>query len=218
MERLRVFLFVTAQIWMSTATETLYVLPDNSNNTSCPSQPCATLSQYLLDNGTLPVISDVQYHLLPGEHHIPVNMVLQNLYNFSIVGTVSNSSSPSTILVGCSQEYVINIINSYYVNIENAIFKRCYQQQLTNLKINWCYSCTIQNVVFTDFGLTGTNLIGNSHLSEITIRSDKTKQIFCPGISLTYSEEWSQNHLVIINRINISDEGKKCYIDYSGLQ
>ena len=41
------------EICMSTATEILYVLPDNSTDAvSCPSQPCATLSQYLLNNGT----------------------------------------------------------------------------------------------------------------------------------------------------------------------
>ena len=62
---------------MSTATETLYVLPDNVTNVICPSHPCATLSQYLLDNGTLPVVSNVEYHFLPGEHHVPANMVLQ---------------------------------------------------------------------------------------------------------------------------------------------
>ena len=71
------FKLTTFQVWISTATEVLYVLPDNSTNVSCPSQPCATLSQYLLDNGTLPVVSNVEYHFLPGEHHIPANMTLE---------------------------------------------------------------------------------------------------------------------------------------------
>ena len=78
-----IFLFVATQIWLSTATEILHVLPDHSTNAvSCPSQPCATLSQYVLDNGTLPVVSNVEYHFLPGEHHVPANTILQNLYNF----------------------------------------------------------------------------------------------------------------------------------------
>ena len=94
---------------MSTATEILYVLTDNSTNVTCPSQPCATLSQYLLDNNTLPIVSNVQYHFLPGEHYVPANMVLQELCNFSIIGTVKKSSSP-VVLVGCLQSYVISII------------------------------------------------------------------------------------------------------------
>ena len=72
MEWYRILILLAIQIWISTATEILYVLPDNSANAvSCPSQPCATLSQYLLDNGTLPVVSNVEYHFLPGEHHVP---------------------------------------------------------------------------------------------------------------------------------------------------
>ena len=56
--RYSVILLLAMTIWISTATELLYVLPDNSTNAvSCPSQPCATLSQYVLDNGTLPVVS-----------------------------------------------------------------------------------------------------------------------------------------------------------------
>ena len=63
------FLFlVTILISVPTAAQQVfYVSPDNSTNTSCPFQPCATLSQYLLDNnGSLPVVSNVEYHFLPG--------------------------------------------------------------------------------------------------------------------------------------------------------
>ena len=52
-----------------TAIKILYVLPDNVSDVNCPSQPCATLDQYLLDNGSLSVLSDVEYYFLPGEHH-----------------------------------------------------------------------------------------------------------------------------------------------------
>ena len=71
-------------IYASAAIEILYVLPDNSTSAvSCPSHPCATLSKYVLDNGTLPVVSNVKYYFLPGEHHVPANLILQNLHNFS---------------------------------------------------------------------------------------------------------------------------------------
>ena len=86
------FVLTAVEIYVSTSTEILYVLPDNSTNSSCLTQPCAALSQYLLDNGTLPVVSNVEYHFLPGEHYVPANMKLQNLYNFSIIGNVSETS------------------------------------------------------------------------------------------------------------------------------
>ena len=76
-------LWLTMHIWLVTATEMFYVIPDDPTNIiSCPSQPCATLSQYLLDNnGTLPVVSDVEYHFLPGEHQLPSNFILYGLNN-----------------------------------------------------------------------------------------------------------------------------------------
>ena len=110
MEWYRILILLAIQIWISTATEILHVLPDNSTDAvSCPSQPCATLSQYLLDNGTLPVVSNVEYHFLPGEHNVPANMTLQNLHNFSIIGTVSKPSPLAVLaLVDCPQSYIIN--------------------------------------------------------------------------------------------------------------
>lgn len=87
MEQFRLFTLVAIHVWISIATNILYVIPDNSTNaTNCVSYSCATLSQYLLDN-TLPVVSNVQYYFLPGEHQVPANMVLQNLQNFSIIGS-----------------------------------------------------------------------------------------------------------------------------------
>ena len=70
------------EIWKSTANKILYVLPNNSTNTSCTSQPCATLSQYLLDDGSLPDVENVEYHFLPGEHQVPNDIVLKIYVTF----------------------------------------------------------------------------------------------------------------------------------------
>ena len=38
---------------------------------SCSFQPCVTLNQHLLDdNGSMPVVSNFEYYILPGEHHV----------------------------------------------------------------------------------------------------------------------------------------------------
>ena len=68
-----------------TATRILYILPDNVSEVNCPSQPCATLVQYLLDNGSLPVLSNVEYHFLPGEHHVVDAIYMEGAINFSLV-------------------------------------------------------------------------------------------------------------------------------------
>ena len=173
MEQYKVLTILLAvQISISTASKILYVLPDNSTDAvNCPSQPCATLSQYLLDNGTLPVVSNVEYHFLPGEHHVPANMTIQNLHNFSIIGTISKPSSLAVlVLVDCPQSYIINIIDSYNVTIANVMLKQCNHPQLTNLLITLCYSCTLENLVFINLGMIATNLVGRSHLTELVIK------------------------------------------------
>ena len=221
MRHYHLFILTTVQVWITTATKILYVSPDNSTNVNCPSQPCATLSQYLLDNGTLPVVSNVEYHFLPGEHHVPANMILQNLYNLSIIGTVNNSSSP-VVLVGCSQSYVINITKSFNITVANVMLKQCHQLQfkhthLTNLLIDLCYSCTIENVTFINLGLTGKNLIGNSYLSKIMIKLENSYMMaYCQGISLIFSDHQlytdHKGHL-IMDQVTMSGRGtgKECY-------
>ena len=185
-------IITTVEICSLTVAEVLHVLPDNSSaNASCLSQPCATLSQYLLDNGTLPVVSNVEYHFLPGEHHVPANMILQNLYNFSIIGSANNSSSP-VVLVGCSQVYVINIINSQFVNIYDVVFKYCSKlpdnkQQFINLKMSCCFSCKIVNVTLQQYGIVGFNLIGKSSLTNVKIEIMQFSKPCCQNILLRYS-------------------------------
>ena len=84
----------------SKAAKVFYVLPDDSFNASCSFQPCHTLDKYLLiNNGKLPIKTNVEYRFLPGEHHVPVNMVLTNLNNFSIIGDVSKPLSQALWLV-----------------------------------------------------------------------------------------------------------------------
>ena len=207
------FVLTIVGIYISTATEKIYVVPDNSTNSSCPSQPCATLSQYLLShNGTLPVVSNVEYHFLPGEHHVPANMTLQNLHNFSIIGITSNLSSP-VVLAGCSQSYVMNIINSCSVIINSVMFKQCNalpgnKLEINNLRMFCCFSCKIQNVILLQYGFTGVNMIGETYLNNIKIKVVYSLKC-CQGILLEYNicpspiSYSNQTHEVKINQLLI---------------
>ena len=209
------------EICESTAYKILYVLPDNSTNTSCTHQPCTTLSQYLLDDGTLSDVVNVEYHFLPGEHQVPANMVLKNLHNFSIVGIVDKSSL-QVVLVGCVHSHVLKIHASHYVNIRNVLFKRCYHSQLqshiylTSLYLSWCFSCVLENVTFINFGILGEDLIGNSYWNGIYI-THNTGQ-FCQGIVLVYKDDGlltdKNEYYLLLNEIHITEMGNesKCFI------
>jgi len=183
-------------IKLSVLTDVLFILPNNLSNTSCPSQPCATLSQHLLDNnGTLPVVENVEYHLFPGEHLIPSNVKLYGLHNFTFVG-VTKKYSPPVYIVNCLQSF-LEITNSRYFVIRNIIFKQCqdsqtYQQYSnieTNLFLHFCWSCTIENVTFLKYGLIGLNICGISLFKNVvinlTIESTSTYMNY-HGIMLAY--------------------------------
>ena len=213
------FILTTVGICISTATEIFYVLPDNFTTVSCPSQPCATLSQYWLHNGTLPVVSNVKYHFLPGEHYVPANMVLQNLHNFTIMGAVSNLSSPVVLVCSHVQSYVIDIKNSYFVTIENVWFKHygtLFNKKMTytNLQMYCCFSCRIENVIFLQYGLKANNLIGDTYLHNIKVGITQFVEVCCQKISLRYDtcSSWSeynnQMHVLTINQLLINDQKK----------
>ena len=204
---------------MSIASEIYYVVPDNSTDASCPSQPCATLSQYWLHNGTLPVVSNVEYHLLPGEHYVPANMVLKNLHNFSMIGNVDNSSSPVVLVCSHVQSYVIDIINSHFVIIKDVWFKHYNPffnktMAYTNLEMSCCFSCRIENVIFLQYGFRANNLIGDTYLHNIQVRITQFSEICCQQISLQYhscpsgSSYYNQMHVLTINQLHINDQNK----------
>ena len=222
------FILTSFEIWMSTATKLFYVLPDNSaNNVSCPSQPCATLSQYWLHNGTLPVVSNVEYHFLPGEHHVPANMALQNLHNFSIIGAVSNLSSPVMLICSHAQPYVIDIINSHFVMIKNVWFNHYgtfFSKTMGkfNLKMSCCFSCGIENVIFLQYGYKAFNLLGDTYLHNVKVTITQFSEICCQEISLKYNTcpSWNgydnQMHVLTINQLFIDDH-KKCIKAWSDI-
>ena len=148
----------------------------------------ATFSQYFLDNGKLPVVSNVEYHLLPGEHYvISTEMILlRYLQNFSLVGLYNKKLHlSSTILVSTD----IVIVNSYNVTITNVIFKVSLPFTAGDIDVKVqlvvCVYCTIENVTL-GCGLLGHNLIGRSYLNNIFILSTEYLCNSYQGIMLHY--------------------------------
>ena len=194
---IQVFVFVVMLLLASAATQQVfYVSPDNSTNNSCPFQPCATLSQYLLDNnGSLPVVSNVEYHFLPGEHHLPTNMTLQYLHNFTMTGILSYTVSAAVLFINLKEH--VKIYNSINVTISNVVFK-AYDKQydidehsICNVMLTNCFSCKVMNVTFSDYGFCGTNLEGKSYFSNIVMGFT----LYCyRGVFLYYEDNLQTVH------------------------
>ena len=174
MNLIKVYTLSCVLVEMVMAINIFYVVPDNSPNISCPADHCATISEYFMDNGTQPVVTHVEYHLLPGEHYITTMAVLTNLQNFSLVG-ISNMELklPSMILVKTS--FIIS--DSCNVTITNVIFKAKFAND-GNFQMVLCISCTIENVTLTGCGLSCHHLIGRSYLNNIIINLTKSSSIY----------------------------------------
>ena len=106
-----------------TATSVHFVTPDDQShiNNDCPiDHECHTLQYYLLNNSKY-VASNTQLHLLQGKHYINVDVVLDSLHNFSLMGSGVNST-----VIECSTPSLIAIINCTNTIIKNfTIGSKC---------------------------------------------------------------------------------------------
>ena len=209
------FVFILSVISTCTATKILYVLPDNVSDVNCPSQPCATLGQYLLDNGSLPVLSDVEYRFLPGEHHVVHIINVEKAFNFSLNGIGLSSAS----LVCRSQSYV-GVFLSNNVTITNLVFDQCngvlFGHITAGLILHGCFHCEVENIYFLGYGFVGINLFLHSYIYNITI----DLAIIKPGAHMCSSKfiliiedtEYGESYdLVTINHLSISGYNDMCY-------
>ena len=198
-------------ISICTATEILYVLPDNVSDVNCPSQPCATLGQYLLDNGSLPVLSDVEYHFLPGEHHVVNNVDIEEAFNFSLIGS---SISPARLI--CKSYNYVGVFYSYNVTIRNLAFSQCSGNVGNKFAINTaaslflyrCSRCIMENVDFFGYGFVGFNLLHNCYLTKIAIKP--TTNMCSLKFIIKFVDIKNIQTYLFIDQINISGYSKLC--------
>ena len=205
-----------------TATEILFVLPDNVSDVNCPSQPCATLGQYLLDNGSLPVLSDVEYQFLPGEHHV-VNIInVHDAFNFSLIGF---GLSPAKLV--CRPQSYIGVFFSFNVTIENLVFNQCSGDLgsqspiylICGLILYECSHCKVKDVIFFGYGFAGYNLYLNSSVNNITIDMTtivrSTVNVCSPRFALVFYNVEDNHNYVLINQVFISGYNELCPKDYA---
>ena len=173
-----------------TLTGLLYVSPNNSTNASCPSQPCATLNQYLLN---ISEMSNVKFLFLSGTHSLTSNITIQHAYNVSIVGDSYNTYLPPVILFCHSKNTKIVFAYSSNITIAKIMFKNCggtgptimprydikyytaAKDLAATLFLNTCYYCVVRYVTFMGYGIMANNLLGDSYLEDIILYLDTTE-------------------------------------------
>ena len=211
------FISIVHVISTCTATKILYVLPDNVSDVNCPSQPCATLDQYLLDNGSLPDLSDVEYYFLPGEHFITTIMQISLASNFSMIGV-----GMSPVKWVCWPQIYLAVSNSYNVTIRNLAFSHCngiyeFNRNISaGLILKECYFCRVENIIIWGHGFVGYNMLQKSFLNNITINIDAATSTALDVCNrkffLVFANAvlYSEHESVLVNQVFVTGHNEMC--------
>ena len=97
---------------------TLHVRPA-STNTSCPTQPCQTLSEYAQDPGQYFNDSNLTLQFLPGNHTLDINLTITNIHKLEIHGALL----PTRVV--CNYHVGFTFSNIYRVSIDGLAFVAC---------------------------------------------------------------------------------------------
>ena len=217
------YLYIVHVISTCTAAKTLFVLPDNVSDVNCPSQPCAPLGQYLLDNGSLPVLSNVVYYFLPGEHSIHGGINLMKVHNFSFIGF---GSSPAKFV--CRSLSYVGVFYSYNVTIRNIEFSQCNGhlfplidlKLVTALLLYKCSYCRVEEVKFVGYGFAGIDLCLNSYINNTNINMTIIRpdiNMCAPKLALIFlgtTGGHNYHDSVSVNNVITSGYSKVCYDHY----
>jgi len=199
------------------ATTVYNVLPDNISPVHCPSQPCATLSQYLKDNSTISFVSDVEYHFLPGEYLVTTNIIIHHVKNFILSG--NKRTSPS--LLECHSGVFISVEFSNNVTITGVSIRNCGNNEsylFASTIIRNCANCNIVDVIFNppaeQYSIKGINLVGESFLHNISVYLIPSSSRVCgKGIAFRHcnvNNSWMKNSKTIISKFNFNVKHSGC--------
>ena len=93
-----------------------YVRPNEPTNTSCPGQPCLTLSQYINDSVHY-FQSNAVFQFLPGTHHIYRPLIIGNIHNLSLE-SYSNKHQPQLVVkFTCKNE--VHVDTCLHINLND---------------------------------------------------------------------------------------------------
>ena len=157
------------------ATCTVYtVTPDDNYYPNNTCHHCHNLQYYLL-NVTKYFTSNTQLIFLPGLHHLRTDLIIQNVHNISLVGSMASGTTRGTV-IQCNSFIFIMI-------------KDCSFVLLNHLQI---YSKRGAYIV-----LRGINIMGNSYFNHIMSNHSK--------LHLFYNETYtvSEHHTLRLNSCTV---------------
>ena len=141
---------------------------------------------------------------MPGLHHLPTDLIIQNVYNISLIG----SAGPDTV-IQCASSIGIVMTNITNLTIQNMVIKNCekHDSPRASVFIKECHFVILHSVhIYHDrvvISLLGLNVLGNSYFYEIK----------CQEMHFYYNETTvkAKNHNILIDSFYVTNHFKSEY-------
>ena len=162
-----------------------------STNTSCPTHPCHTLSEYTQHPGKYFNDSNLTLQLLPGNHALSVNLTITGIHQLELHGN-SNAEAPTSIV--CSSNVGFTFRDIYRMKVDGLTFAYCarsgvapYSRRrnylvttyqglyLQSVQLADISDCTLRDSYGSALGVVGSHVVlrGNSFLNNCRLCSNR---------------------------------------------
>ena len=205
---------------------TLHVRP-TSTNTSCPTHPCQTLSEYAHDPGRYFSDSNLTLTFLPGSHTLDINLIITNIHQLKVHGALL----PTRIV--CDSHVGFAFSNIHRMSIDGLAFVACarfrsgysdlydtdttyYGLRLQSVQMAEIIDCTFQDSYSTALGVVDSCVVlrDNNFLNNCRLCSNGR----CDGYN--YQGPRCNGGGVFVQRSNLSITGSSSFsgnsADYGG--
>ena len=190
-------LLVLSLHYVHIVTTTVYtVTPDDHYHPNTTCHHCHNLQHYLL-NITKYFTSNTQLLFLPGLHHLYTDLIIQNVYNISLIGSIANATTLDTV-IQCNSSVDIVMTNITNLTLSDITVKNCKSDRHMNTAIliiecrnvQWT-RVTVDSI--SSNGIIGINVLGDSHFSYIK------SHMLNMNYNDTQSAQNGSNHTVLVD-------------------
>ena len=123
-----------------------YVRPTEPTNTSCPAQPCLTLSQYTSDSDHY-FKSNTVFKFLPGTHHMDRPLTIGNVHNMSLESLSDESNEYPHLVAQLSCETEEH--ECIYITIHQDFGTQNFQVCCAAVWLHDVYNVTVKGISIT---------------------------------------------------------------------
>ena len=169
-----------------------YVIPDDGECDGVSSHHCDSLQNYLL-NVSKYFSANTQMIFLPGLHHLPTSLNIQDVHNISLIGNMADGMV-STIQCSAKRLFIIMtnitqlklkdiVITGCGENIASHAYAMPYHYRLHTVQLYYCSDVTMRNITIL------SRTIYDSLVSVNNLGGLKFQDITSAGITLVHNNK-----------------------------